>query len=308
MATDNILRTFTDNSVVTDVLDMVELLSPAEDTLFRMLGRSVAKANLHQWQVETLPSSDGASEEAAPFSAGASTTPTRSVNITEFIKADKSLTDRERASSHYGVADMLAHQKELAMKAWRNNAEAEILRGSMVSGASGTASQMAGIINCISTNATAHSSGTVFNQSILDGLLGIAWENGNGEPVTDVLVGSLMKRRISGFSGRSGTQFVIPANTEQLITTTSKYTSDFGDLTVHLHRYMQKDFSGNSDATARVLGINREKFRLAYLITPKMEEFARRGASYDFRCSGDLTVESLNERTAFFASGFLLAA
>ena len=171
MAKDNILRTYGDTSIVEDVLDMIELLSPTEDTLFRTLGRTTAQANLHQWQVESLPSSDGAAEEAAAFSAGASSTPSRSVNITEYIKADKSLSDRQRKSSHYGLSDQLAHQKILAMKAWRNNAEAEILRGSMVSGASGTASQMAGIINCISTNATAQTSWTVFNQSHLDGLL-----------------------------------------------------------------------------------------------------------------------------------------
>ena len=308
MAADNILRTYGDASVVTDVLDMIELLSPAEDSLFRTLGRSSAQANLHQWQIELLPSSDGAAEEAAPFSAGASTTPTRSVNITEYIKADKSLTDRQRQTSHYGIGDLLAHQKTLAMKAWRNNAEAEILRGSMVSGTSGTASQMAGIINCISTNATAQTSGTAFNQSNLDGLLALAWENGNGEPVTDVYVGATLKRRISGFSGRTGTQFIVPLAEKQLITTTSKYTSDFGDLTVHLHRYMQKSLAGTSDATGRILGLNTNKFKIAYLQTPKVEEFARRGASTDFRCSADLTVESLNERVSFYASGYLLAA
>ena len=126
--------------------------------------------------------------------------------------------------------------------------------------------------------------------------------------VTDVYVGQIMKRRISGFSGRSGTQFIVPLAEKQLITTTSKYTSDFGDLTVHLHRYMQKSLAGTADATGRILGINRDKFKLAYLQNPSIEDFARRGASYDFRCAGDLTVESLNERVSFFASGYLLAA
>lgn len=116
-----------------------------------------------------------------------------------------------------------------------------------------------------------------------------------------------MKGRISGFSGRSGTQFVIPAEREQLITTTSGYVSDFGDLKVHLHRYMQKDYSGSADATARVLGIAASKFKIAYLngMTPSVEKFGRRGSTTDARASGALTVESLNERTSFFADGFL---
>lgn len=307
MATDNLLRTYGDASIAEDVLDMVELLSPTEDSLFRTLGKSTAKDVVHMWLVDTLATTADVAEQAAQFSGSALNNPTRSTNITEIINVDFGVTDTQRAVDHYGFADRFAYEQEKALKTWRNKAEADILRSSLVSGASGTAARMIGILNCISTNATAHSSGTVFNQSILDGLLGVAWENGNGEAVSDVYVGSLMKRRISQFSGRSGTQFVIPANQEQLITTTSGYTSDFGDLSVHLHRYMQKDYSGSSDATARVLGVNRDKFKIAYLRTPKSETFGRRGSTTDARVSGELTVESLNEKTSFYASGFLLA-
>jgi hypothetical protein len=286
----------------------VELLSPSEDTLFRMLGTSVATSTIHQWLVDSLSTTAAAAVEDSQFSAAAVTTPTRSTNIVEKIDQMFSVSDTQRAVSHYGFADEYAYQQEKSLKTWRNKAEADLLRSSLVSGASGTAPQMIGIINCISTNATAQTSGTVFNQSILDGLLGLAWENGNGDAVSDVFVGSILKRRISQFSGRSGTQFVIPADTQQLVTTTSGYTSDFGDLQVHLHRYMQKDYAGSADATGRVLGIVREKFRIAYLIKPYSEIFGRRGSTTDAMVTGSLTLESLNEKSSVFASGYLLSA
>lgn len=310
MATDNQLRTYSDQSIKEDVLDMVELLSAQENGLLKTIGKSTAYSMVHQWLVDTLGTSAAPGEEAAQFSASALNNPTRSTNIVEFIYKDFGVTDAQRAVDHHGFEDRFAYEQSKALKELTNRIEADVLRSSLVSGASGTAAQMIGIINCVSTNKTSHTSGTVFNQSILDGLLGVAWDNGNGEAVTDLFVGSVMKRRISGFSGRSGTQFVIPAEQQKLVTTTSGYTSDFGDLQVHLHRYMQKDFSGSSDATGRVLGIVASKFNIAYLngMTPSVERFGRRGATTDARASTYATVESLNEKTSFFSDGFLLAA
>lgn len=306
MAADNIIRTYSDTSIAEDVLDIVENLSPTEDSLFRLLGKSTAYDVVHQWLVDTLPTTATAGAQAVQFGALVATTPSRSVNLTEYIYVDQSVTDQQRAVDHYGFGDRLAYEQQKAMKAWRNKAEADILRSSLVSGASGYAPQMIGIINCISTNKTAQTSGTVWSQSILDGLLALAWDNGNGEPVTDLFMGSKLKTLTSAFSGRTGTQFVIPADAERLVTTTANYASDFGDLKVHLHRYIGKDYAGSADATGRVLGIAANKFKIAYLngMTPKTEVFGRRGASYDFRVSGELTVESLNEKTSFYASGY----
>lgn len=299
--------TYGDTSIAEDVLDMVEQLSPTEDTLFRTLGKSVATSTVHQWLVDTLATTAAAGEEASQFSASALNNPSRSTNIVEKIDLDFGVSDTERAVDHYGFADRFAYEQEKALKSWRNKAEADLLRSSLVSGASGAAPQMIGIINAISTNVTAYASGTVLNQSILDFWLSKGWDNGNGEPVTDIYVGAFMKRRISGFSGRSGTQFVIPADSERLITTTAGYVSDFGDTNIHLHRYMAKDYSGSADATGRVLGINASKFKIAYLITPRVEMYGKRGSTTDARATGSLTLESLNERTSFFTSGFLLS-
>jgi hypothetical protein len=262
---------------------------------------------VHMWLVDTLATTAAAGEQAAQFSGTALNNPTRSTNLVETMNLDFGVSDAQRAVDHYGFADRFAYEQMKALKSWRNFAESEILRSSGVSGASGTAPTMIGIINWISTNATAQTSGTVWNQSILDALLALGWANGNGEAVTDLYVGHHLKRRTSQFSGRTGTQFVIPVEQQQLVTTTAGYTSDFGDLQVHLHRYINANYAGTADATGRVLGINRDKFKIAYLIPPKVEVFGRRGSTTDARASGSLTVESLNERGSFFSSGYLLA-
>lgn len=304
MAADEILRSYGDQSVKEDVLNMIENLSPTEDSLFKTLGKSKAYDVVHSWLVDSLDNNAAAANEYAAFSALESSTPTRSTNVVEVINKDFAVTDTQRAISHYGMADQYAYQQMKAMKDWRNKAESEILRGSLVSGISGTTPQLAGILNCISTNVTAQTSGTVFNQSNLDGLLALAWENGNGEGVTDIYVGAALKGRISQFSGRSGSQFLIQQNEKSLVSTTDYYTSDFGNLQVHLHRYINSNVSGTADATGRVLGIARSKFKIAYLIDPKVVPMAKRGSSTDARVTGSITVESLNEPTSFFASGY----
>ena len=310
MAADNILRTYGDTSIAEDVLDLIENLSPSEDTILRTIGKSTAYDVVHSWLVDTLPTTAAVSEQAASFSAGAATNPTRSTNLIEFITLDQSITDQQNNVKHYGMGDRLAYEQMKMMKAFRNKLEADIIRSSLVSGASGTAAQMSGIINCISTNKTAYASGTVWNQSLLDSLMLNAWKNGNGDPVTDIFVGGELKARTSQFAGRSGTQFVIPADQERLVTTTSKYTSDFGDVSIHLERYLNTNYTGTADATARVLGIARSKFAVSYLqgSEPKLEKFARTKNATDMRVSTNATVESLNEKTSFFAEGFLVSA
>lgn len=143
MAADEILRSYGDVSIKEDVLDLISNLSPTEDSLFRTLGKSKAYDTVHSWLVDTLDSNAAAANEQAEFSALASSTPSRSTNVVEIINKDFAVTDVQRAVAHYGMADQYAYQQMKAMKDWRNKAESEVLRGSLVSGASGTTPQMA---------------------------------------------------------------------------------------------------------------------------------------------------------------------
>ena len=142
MATDNLSRTYSDQSIKEDVLNLVEQLSPAEDTLFRTLGKSTAYNMVHQWLVDTLATTAAVGEEAAQFSGTALNNPTRSTNIVEIVNLDFGVTDAQRAVDHHGFEDRFAYEQEKALKSWRNKAESDILRSSLVSGASGTAAQM----------------------------------------------------------------------------------------------------------------------------------------------------------------------
>lgn len=302
----NEIRTYGDQSIVTSVQEMVELLTPTENFLYKNLRRSTARAMVHQWQDDTLDSAgSGAAAEYVAFSPDAGTTPTLRSNVVMHELKSFSVTTAQRKVSHYNNEDAFSYQATKAMKSWTNKAEFDLLRSSLVSGVSATAPRMNGVIQSISTNSTAHASGTVFSESILLGLLQLTWDGSNGDTATDLLVGAAMKRRISAFStGITKNVNVGESLAGQVV---QVYESDFGTVKVHLHRYIQ---IAGTDATARIVGMNVDKYYVAQLNGdgPEMVQQAVRATSTDAIIEGYLTLENRLEASSFFSSGFLLTA
>lgn len=183
-----------------------------------------------------------------------------------------------------------------------NAAELDIVRSTLVSGTSGTVPKMKGIISGITTNATAQTSGTTLNLSILLGLMQDVWDNGNGKMVTDLFMGGTMKRRVSTFT-TSNTKNV-NATEQRVVEVVNILDTDFGQIRLNLHRFVQI----SSDATARILGVNMDSWRLAYLRKPFIQELSRTGDATKKQVIGDLTLENECEPSNFYVSGFLKSA
>lgn len=303
----NELRTYGDTSIREDVRDEIELISAMEDGIFSTLGKTTAINTVHSVQTDSLAAAGSlATAEGADYSGAALTTPSRVTNVCEIIRKDFSVSGTQRAVSHYGFEDAFAYQAQKAMKEWTNAAEFDLVRGTLVSGISGTAPVMNGIIASISTNTTAQTSGTIFSESIMNGLLQTVWDNGNGETASDVYVGAHLKKKVSGFAGRSGSSINVNDVTTA-VNSIDLYIGDFGTQRVHLHRYV---FVSGTDATQRFLAIRPDKWKVAYLQgrEPGMEELSKVGDSTRGMVIGELTLEALNEATNVFASGYHLTS
>lgn len=173
----------------------------------------------------------------------------------------------------------------------------------MVSGVSGTAPKMKGLIQAISksTNTTAHNSGTAWSASIMKGLMKGCWDNSNGDVATDMYMGSFLKDVTDGFTNKTG---IISdgANTKEIINVVDVFETGFGKIRVHKHRYVT--ITG-TDASARVLAIRPEKLRVAYLERPYIDKGLARAGGYDPRAvTGSMTLEVRNQDSNFWASGF----
>lgn len=302
----NFLRSFGDVSRVEDVvLNAVEILTARESYIFNMLGKVEARDTVHSFLTDTLKApAANAATEADDYSYGPRTTPTRLTNLVQHLQIPFAVSDTQRQIEKYHGRDELQRQTEKALMEFANDAEFNLVRSTLTSGASGTAPAMAGIIQAISTalNTTAHTSGTVFSATILDGLVQSNYNNSNGDLATDLFVGSSLRRTIDGFTQKSNVVVNGPA-ISTIVRTVSTYQTAFSTLNIYTHRFIQQAADGNG----RVLAINPDKFRVAFLRRPYIDtNVARTGTAEKRSVNASMTLETRNQNSNFFASGFLL--
>lgn len=305
MSVTNAYLTYGDVSRKEDVvLNAIETLTAEENTMLRILPKTAAIDTVHSYLTDTLKTpASAAVQMGADFSAAALSQPARLTNIVQEIAHTIIVSKPQSTIQHYHGQDELQRQTTKALKDWGNSAEFDIIRGSLVSGVSGTVARMNGIINAISksTNTTLHVSGTDFSATILDALMKDNWQNSNGDVATDLVVGGRIRTAMDAFAQKTNMVVGSVAPTE-IVRTVDTYRTSFGTLTVHTHRFIQD----TSDATSRlrVLGINREKIALAYLQKPEILDLAKSGAYDRKSVYGSLTVEVRNQDSNFFANGF----
>ena len=303
MATDNILRTYGDQSRRNDVLKAVEILTAKENWFLTHLRKSKVTDTIVQTQVDTLRTpSSAAVAETGDFTALARTTPTRLTNIVEKVAIPFKVSRTQQRIVHEHGKNELLRQTEKALADWGNAAEFDLVRSTLVSGASGTVPKMSGIIEAISksTNHTSFTSGTVFSASILKGLMKTNWDNSNGNVATDIFVGSYIADKMDDFTNKSNV-VITGGNIRTIVNAVDVYETGFGKLRKHVHRYVQQ----SGDATARILALNPQYLEIGYLQKPFIDKGLARSGDYDFRAVvGELTLRVRNQDVHFYADGF----
>lgn len=303
MGSDNILRTFADSSRKESVLPLVEILTAEETWFLNNLGKTRATDTIHSTLTDTLRTAASAAvSEAADYSAGARTTPSKVQNIVEKVAIPFKVSQTEQAVERYVKENELSRQTSKAIRDWALAAEFDLVRSTLTSGVSGTTPTMSGIIEAISTsdNVTSHTSSTTFSASIIRGLMKTNWDNSNGDVVSDIFMGSYLSNAMDSFTNKSYT-VVNGSNETSVVHSVDLYETGLGKVRKHTHRYVYQ----SGDGTGRVLGVRPEKLKIAYLIQPFVDKDLARSGPYDFYAvTGDLTLEVRNKKSNFFADGF----
>lgn len=300
----NFVRSYGDVSKKESVvLNAVEILTAKETMIFNMLGKTEAIDTVHSYLTDTLKAAAAnAQKEADDYTYTARTTPTRLSNVVQHLQIPFAVSDTQRAIEHYHGQDELSRQTEKALMEFANDAEFNLVRSTLTSGASGTAPAMSGIIEAISksTNTTSHTSGTAWSATILDGLVADNYDNSNGDLATDIFMGSYLRKETDGFTQKSNVVVNGPG-VSTIVRTVSTYQTAFSTLNIHTHRYVQQ----SGDATGRVLAIRPEKMRVAFLEAPYIDnDVARTGPAKKRSVNASMTLEVRNQDSNFFASGF----
>lgn len=309
MALTNVQQTYGDVSRKEDVvLNAVEILTATEQQISNIIGKSVAIDTIHSYLTDTLATPASiAVEQASDYTNIGRTAPARLTNIVQEMAVPFRVSKLQDSVQHYHGVNELERQTQKALREFGNGLEFDLVRSTLVSGVSGTVARMAGIISAISksTNTTAHTSGTAFTATILDGLMQDNWTNSNGEVATDLYVGPVMRRVIDNFAQKTNVVVNAPG-ISSIVRTVSSYDTSMGTLQVHKHRYV--DIAG-TDLTCRVLGINPAKLKMAWLTKPIVQNDLAKSGNYEPRAIyGSGTLEVNNQDSNFFASGFLRSA
>lgn len=303
------LLTYGDVSAREDVvLNAVEILTAQENQVMNALGKTKAINMVHSFLTDTLLTVGSlAVEQGADFTLSTLTTPSRLTNLVEEVAKAIQVARPQEVIQHYSGVNETERQTTKGLKDWGNAVEFDLIRSTLASGVSGTVAKMAGIIAAISksTNTSVYTSGTVFSATILDGMMVDCWTNSNGDVADNIFVGGVMKRIMDGFTQKTNSLVNIPGGPMTIVRTVTTYETSMGTVTIHKHRYI---FQSGTDATNRILAIRPEKLKVAYLDMPYIKELAQNGAYTKKAVYGSMTLETRNQDSNFFASGFLLTA
>lgn len=310
MATDNILRSYGDVSAKEDVvLNAIEILTAREVQIFNMLQKTSAINTVHSYLTDVLDTAGSlAVAESGDYTATALVTPVRLTNLVQNVAKNYKVSRTQQRIAHYHGMNELQRQTQKALMDWGNGAEFDLVRSTLVSGISGTVPKMSGLIEAISkaTNTTAHASGTVWDSTILDGLMKDNWDNSNGDVATDIFMGSFLRDATDKFVQKTNV-VVNNVGVSGIVRTVSSYETAFGTLNIHTHRYIQQAGDVASGFVGRVLALRPEKLAVAFLERPFIDTGLQRGGDYDNRAVvGKFTLEVRNQDSNWYADGFFV--
>jgi hypothetical protein len=288
---------YDDKAVREDLLSVLTNLSPTDTQLVSGLGQSSASSVLHEWLTDTLGAVKvNAYMEGADASYGTLTNPTRMFNYTQIFRQGYQVSGTERAVNTAAFNDRFSYEATKAMKMIKNDMEFAVLRGSLACGTGSAARYLMGIKNFLSL--VTSQSGTSLTEAILNDLFQTQWSNGS--ETNAVYGGMYIKRKISAFT--AGATKNINSTDKRLVNAVDVYEGDAAKMVkLFAHRHMTIVGDTNYD----VMGLDEDKFRVAYLRKPTTVELAKTGDADKGEILTEVTVECLHNHAGFLSKAML---
>lgn len=279
-----------------DVVNAIYNVDYKSTPLVSRIGESVATNTLHSWLQDTY-AAPGLNVNAESSNAVIVdlVDAVRHSNVVQLFRKVITVSDTQIALPHYGYNDPFTYETEKKMVEVARDIELAAIAGTRASGSSGVARQTDGAIALITTNKTAQTSGTSFTETVFENLLSMVYNSGTDEDIDLILTGPAIKLAIDRFATNT-TRYIDATAFEQALRVDT-YMSSFGIHKIALSR--QTPLGG-------VLGVDTSKWRVAWLINRRMQmkALAKTGSATNGMLEGELTIEALNEKSSFYASGF----
>jgi hypothetical protein len=257
-------------------------IDPFDTPFMNSVGRRNVKNRIFDWQTESLPNVDTANarEEGFELSRTAATATVRASNTTQISSRDATVSGSQESADAAGKRSEMAHQMALVSKALKRDMESILVsnqaRVAGTDASTGTARKTRSLEHWIQTNVgaggtsyanaasetaalTDGSTSVALTETMFNDMLQTAYENG-AEP-SICMVRPILKRKISSFTGRSGSQIAV--SKVEAVNTVDIYRSDFGDVKVVPSRWLRKRTISSKEVSA-VFFLDPEYAAVAY--------------------------------------------
>lgn len=229
-------------------------IDPFDTPIMNSIGRRNVSGRIFDWQTENLPNVNlnNALEEGFELSRSAAQATVRVSNTTQISSRDATVAGSQEAADAAGKRSEMAHQLALNSKALKRDMESILSQNQPRNNGndSGTARRTRAIEHWITTNVSYGATGAnpvsetanvsdgtlrTLTETMFNDILQTAYTNG-AEP-TMCIVPPALKRRISTFTGRSGSQ--VPVSKAEAVNAIDLYKSDFGDIKIQPSRWVR---------------------------------------------------------------------
>jgi hypothetical protein len=308
----NAFATYSATANREDLSSTIYNIDPFDTPFMSAAGRRNVKNRIFDWQTESLPALDtaNAKEEGFELSRSAATATVRVSNTTQISSRDATVSGSQESADAAGKRSEMAHQMALVSKALKRDMEAILCsnQARVAGNDSGTARKTRSLEHWISTNVgaggtsyanaasetaalTDGSTSVALTETIFNDILQTAYTNG-AEPKV-VLVRPAIKRKISSFTGRSGSQIAV--SKVEAVNTVDIYRSDFGDVKILPSRWLRTRTISSKEVSA-ALFLDPEYAAVAYYRPFQTVDIAKIGDAETKMILAEYGLEMGNEK------------
>lgn len=285
----NTFDTYDAKGIREDLSNVIYNISPEETPFMSNVGKGSAKSTYFEWQEDSLAATDlNNAQVEGDDSPAVEPSPTARIgNYTQISRKTVTVSGTLEAVDKAGRKSEMAYQMAKRAAELKRDMEAIATSGqAAVGGNSTTARKTAGFGAFLRTNtnngATATDptlSGTTsgfpnaaagngtdraYTETILKDVIQQVWTEGGDAKM--LMVGALLKQKVSTFTGIAQTRFNVNGNKQaSIIGAADIYVSDFGNVEVVPNRFMPADVAYHVDPSMASIMFLRpfEKVELA---------------------------------------------
>ena len=293
-----------------DLSDVIYNIDPDDTPFMSKCSKGKAKNTLHEWQTDTLRSSEeNAHIEGDDTVADALTPTSRLTNRTQIFKNAIRIPGTDAGLDKAGRGKEMAYQSMKMLKVHKLDIEKALFANqAKVAGDDVTARKLAGVPTWLTTNIAFESGNSganptgdgsdartddgtpvAFSQARFDTVMQSRWENGGKKDGVSVYLSAFQMNKALGFVGNNNQRGTLNAKTGEVVNVMDVYMTPWGNV---------KWVMSRENRARDVFILQDDMWCVSMLRTTKNEPLAKTGDSERRQLVTELTLESRNEKAS----------